>query len=173
MFSAFAPTTDIAGSHRTVTMCPQADIRPSIRSKSSPAPEFFFAKTRCTERLPPSGAETVFGQVFGRGGMTRSQNGKSPLPQGYRIWKSCAHTSPCGMDRIGEATQSFRIGFGFVLGSIGWPCVDSAQGLPSIRASTTRAKPYAIALPPTAGLSHMEKLRPYFTLRDGSDRRGN
>src|SRR6185295_16375037 len=24
-----------------------------------------------------------------------------------------------------------------------------------------------------AGLSHMEKLRPYFTLRDGSDRRGN
>ena len=38
--------------------------------------------------------------------------------QGYRIWKSCAHTSPCGMDRIGEATQSFRIGFGFVLGSI-------------------------------------------------------
>ena len=39
--------------------------------------------------------------------------------QGYRIWKSCAHTSPCGMDRIGEATQSFRIGFGFVLGSFG------------------------------------------------------
>ena len=38
--------------------------------------------------------------------------------QGYRIWKSCAHTAPCGMDRIGEATQSFRFGFGFVLGSI-------------------------------------------------------
>ena len=41
-----------------------------------------------------------------------------PHPQGYRIWKSCAHTAPCGMDRIGEATQSFRFGFGFVLGSI-------------------------------------------------------
>src|SRR4029077_5592787 len=27
--------------------------------------------------------------------------------------------------------------------------------------------------PTRAGLSHMEKLRPYFTLRDGSDRRGN
>ena len=50
--------------------------------------------------------------------------------QGYRIWKSCAHTSPCGMDRIGEATQSFRIGFGFVLGSIRWPCVDSAKACP-------------------------------------------
>ena len=47
------------------------------------------------------------------------------------------------------------------------------EGLPSIRANTTRAKPYAIALPRYAGLSHMEKLRPYFTLRDGSDRRGN
>src|SRR4029077_16074441 len=54
----------------------------------------------------------------------------SPQGQGYRIWKSCAHTSPCGMDRIGEATQSFRIGFGFVLGSIRWPCVDSAKACP-------------------------------------------
>jgi hypothetical protein len=44
--------------------------------------------------------------------------GSPGLGQGYRIWKSCAHTAPCGMDRIGEATQSFRFGFGFVLGSI-------------------------------------------------------
>src|SRR6476620_2733655 len=39
-------------------------------TESSPAPENFFAKTPSTERLPLSGAETVFGQVFGRGGMS-------------------------------------------------------------------------------------------------------
>ena len=56
-----------------------------------------------------------------------------PHPQGYRIWKSCAHTAPCGMDRIGEATQSFRFGFGFVLGSIRETCVDGARTYPRSR----------------------------------------
>jgi uroporphyrinogen-III decarboxylase len=170
MFSAFAPTTDVAGSDRTVTMCPQADLGPSIRSKSSPAPDNFFAKkagdflTLCftpelaaevtlqpvrrfgfdaailfsdilviphalgqlvrftagegpqldpiADRLTrlkleldhsvlapvyeairqvkalhrnatPVLGQTVFGQVFGRGGMSNFQNPKVPLPRGH------------------------------------------------------------------------------------------
>jgi hypothetical protein len=39
-------------------------------AEPSPAPENFFSKTPFTERLPLFGAETVFGQAFGRGGMT-------------------------------------------------------------------------------------------------------
>src|SRR4029077_4475684 len=48
-----------------------------------------------------------------------------PQGQGYRIWKNCAHTSPRGTDRIGEATQSFRIGFWARFGSR----VSTARGL--------------------------------------------
>ena len=86
---------------------------------------------------PVSGAAVVGVAVVGvaaaAAGVAQAATAVCSLPpcgQGYRIWKSCAHTSPCGMDRIGEATQSFRIGFGFVLGSIRWPCVDSAKACP-------------------------------------------
>ena len=44
----------------------------------------------------------------------------------------------------------------------------------SIFLEALRATKPCFVLPPApAGLSHMEKLRPYCTLRDGSDRRGN
>src|SRR5262249_25667944 len=40
-------------------------------AESLPAPKNFFAKTSFTQRLPPLWDRTIFGQVFGRGGMTR------------------------------------------------------------------------------------------------------
>jgi hypothetical protein len=59
---------------RDFAFVPQAGIGPSIRSKSSPAPEKFFSK------CPPQGAETISGQVFGRGTLSNFQNPKAPLP---------------------------------------------------------------------------------------------
>src|SRR4029079_15434600 len=54
-----------------------------------------------------------------------------------------------------------------------WPLASSrlARRCGPIIVSLPRPPPPP--LPTRAGLSHMEKLRPYFTLRDGSDRRGN
>jgi hypothetical protein len=50
MFSAFAPTTDIAGSDRTVTMCPQAGIGHLFDQNLLPHLKFFLQK-----RLPQKG----------------------------------------------------------------------------------------------------------------------
>src|SRR6516164_9751246 len=41
------------------------------RAESLPAPKNFFAKTSFTQRLPPLWDRTIFGQVFGRGAVTK------------------------------------------------------------------------------------------------------
>ena len=106
MFSAFAPTTDVAGSDRTVTMCPQADLGPSIRSKSSPAPDNFFCKNTLHRNATPVLGQTVFGQVFGRGGMSNFQNPTVPPTGGSRLPR--AHPSSFEMRRTGVGRQSNR-----------------------------------------------------------------
>jgi hypothetical protein len=53
----------------------------------------FFAQTPSTERLPPFWAETVFGQVFGRGGMSKSQNPTVPPTRGSDVRLSCNATT--------------------------------------------------------------------------------
>src|SRR5262249_27324665 len=45
-------------------------------------PKNFFAKTSFTQRLPPLSDRTIFGQVFGRGGMIKFSKWKVPLPGG-------------------------------------------------------------------------------------------
>jgi hypothetical protein len=47
----------------------------------------FFAKTSFTQRLPPLWAETIFGQVFVRGGMSNFQNPRVP-PTGGRVCRT-------------------------------------------------------------------------------------
>jgi hypothetical protein len=62
-------------------------------AESSPAPENFFAKTPSPERATPFlGAETIFGQVFGRGGMSTFQNPKVPHIGGGRICRTRARS---------------------------------------------------------------------------------
>src|SRR4051812_21196388 len=63
-------------------------------AESSPASENFSSKAPSAERLPLSGAETVFGQVFGRGGMSNFQNPKVPLPGGRIFRTHLAFHSP-------------------------------------------------------------------------------
>ena len=78
---------------------PQVDIGPSIRSKSFPAPENFFLQERLPQKgYPPFWGRTVFGQVFGRGGMSNFQNPKVPpggshLPPHIQARLRCAE--PC------------------------------------------------------------------------------
>ena len=71
-------------------------LRTSFFPRERDATRFFLFAIRCPDR---SWRRALAQQKKPRG-----------EAQDYRIWKSCAHTSPCGMDRIGEATQSFRIG---------------------------------------------------------------
>src|SRR5262250_2776141 len=47
-------------------------------AESLPAPKNFFAKTSFTQRPPPLCGRTIFGQVFGRGGMTKFSKWKVP-----------------------------------------------------------------------------------------------
>ena len=51
-------------------------------AESLPAPKNFFAKTSFAQRLPSLWDRTIFGQVFGRGGMTEISKRKVPLPGG-------------------------------------------------------------------------------------------
>jgi hypothetical protein len=61
-----------------------ADQEESAAAESSPARKIFFQKRLPQKGYPLSGAETVFGQVFGRGGMSNFQNPRVP-PTGGRI----------------------------------------------------------------------------------------
>src|SRR5215831_10308780 len=61
-------------------MAGDADVAPT--AESSPAPENFFSKTVSVRKATPFwGAETIFGQVFGRGGMSEIPKTKVP-PRG-------------------------------------------------------------------------------------------
>jgi hypothetical protein len=54
--------------------------------ESFPAPENFFSKTSSVRKATPFlGAETIFGQVFGRGGMSNFQNPKVPPTGGSHL----------------------------------------------------------------------------------------
>src|SRR5262245_11023533 len=53
-------------------------------SEISPTPKNFFAKASFTQRLPLCGTEPFFGQVFGRGGMTKFSKWKVPPTGGSR-----------------------------------------------------------------------------------------
>jgi hypothetical protein len=70
----------------TATLRATTDVVGGIAALSTMArhEKFFFAKTPSAEGLPPFWAETVFGQVFGRGGMSNFQNPKVP-PTGGRV----------------------------------------------------------------------------------------
>src|SRR5215813_14220000 len=70
VFDAMVPS-DISGLLEAPVQCGDAILdRVALAppAEPSPAPEIFFQKRPPSERLPPfKGAETVFGQVFGRG----------------------------------------------------------------------------------------------------------
>jgi hypothetical protein len=95
--SGLLPRADFRTSPTQVSTVPQADIGPSIRSKSSPEPENFFSKRLPQKGYPLSGAETVFGQVFGRGGMSNLKNPTAPPTGGSRL--PHAHPSSFEMRR--------------------------------------------------------------------------
>ena len=80
-------------------------------SECSPAPEIFFCKNAfCQKGYPLLGAETIFGQVFGRGGMTKFSKWKVP-PTGGRARRSSLLDgliiTALGAERVGLMKRSF------------------------------------------------------------------
>jgi hypothetical protein len=69
--------------------------------------KIFFAKTPSTEKATPFLGQTVFGQVFGRGGMSNFQN---PTVPPYRGVAPAAGTSKLVGDALTRAGATHRAG---------------------------------------------------------------
>jgi hypothetical protein len=74
-------TAAVSLNRRARELLPPLALAPT--AESSPAPEIFFSKTSSVRKATPFlGAETIFGQVFGRGGMSEIFKTKIPPTRG-------------------------------------------------------------------------------------------
>ena len=103
-------------------------------SECSPAPEIFFCKNAfCQKGYPLLGAETIFGQVFGRGGMTKFSKWKVPPTGG-----SSAPQQPFGRTNGARGSPLFIAppSRGLMLAPSRYDCTVPAQ-TPSLMSLTT------------------------------------
>jgi hypothetical protein len=87
--SGLLPRADFRTSPTQVSKVPQAGIGPSIRQHLLPHLKIFFCTHAFHRKATLFSRQTVFGQVFGRGGMSKFQNPTVPPTGGPRRSATC------------------------------------------------------------------------------------